>query len=52
VVDLLRQAHLAAMAITITGCETAVQEAWNRGQGLKRDLMPLVHALLLADRQV
>jgi hypothetical protein len=46
VVDVLCQAHLAAVAITITGGETVVNEAEHRSRGPKRDLVTTMQVLL------
>jgi hypothetical protein len=46
VVDLLRQAPLAPVAITITDSETVVKEAWNRYKIPKRALVGTMQVLL------
>ena len=48
--DLLRQAQLAPVAITITGGEAVVKEAWNRYRVPKRDLVSTMQVLLETGR--
>jgi hypothetical protein len=49
-VDLLRQAHLAPMPITITGGETVISEAEHRSRGPKWNLVSSMQALVQTGR--